>query len=60
MKTSRLFVRALTILIGLFGVTTVAIAAFSAWVLDGNLTAEYRSKAAVIADPLSVFFTRQV
>src|SRR6266849_3544462 len=51
--TSRLFVRALVVLLGLFGVTAVATAAYSAWLLHRSLTSEYRDKAEAISDSLA-------
>jgi PAS domain S-box-containing protein len=51
--TSRLFIRALVVLLGLFGVTALATAAYSSWLLNRSLTAEYRDKAAAIADGIA-------
>jgi PAS domain S-box-containing protein len=52
-KTSRLFTRALSALVCLFGVAAAATAAYSAWQLHESLTAEYQGKAAAIADSIA-------
>jgi PAS domain S-box-containing protein len=53
MKPSRLFARALVVLLGLFALTCVALTAFSAWSLDRNLTEEYESKGMTLADSIA-------
>jgi two-component system sensor histidine kinase/response regulator len=53
MKASRLFSKALVLLALLFGIATVAIAIFSARMLDSHLTREYESKGEAIANSIA-------
>ena len=53
MKPFRLFTKAFLILLGLFGVTSVVLAAFLAWSIDQNLTGEFQGKAKAIADSIA-------
>ncbi len=49
MKSSRLFTKALVLLVVLFGITAVATSVFSARILDDHLTQEFESKGKAIA-----------
>ena len=53
MKSSRLFNKVLLMLLLVFAVTTVAIAIFSAKILDRNLTEQYESKGTAIANSIA-------
>jgi two-component system sensor histidine kinase/response regulator len=53
MKSSRLFNKVLLMLLLVFAVTTVAIAVFSAKILDRNLTEQYESKGTAIANSIA-------
>ena len=53
MRASRLFTRTLAILIVMCGVTTVATAVCSAWILDHNLTSEYESKGKALVERIA-------
>ncbi len=53
MKKSTLITKALLVLLGLFGVTGLLMAGFSAWTLDWNLTKEYQSKGTAIAHSIA-------
>src|SRR5947209_10968072 len=53
MKHFRLFTKALAILVLLFGITTVATAAFSAWFLEHTLTEQYVGKGKAIANGIA-------
>ena len=53
MNLSGLLPRTLLILIGLFGVTMLVLAAFNIWSLDRILTEEFRSKGAAIAESIA-------
>ncbi|MBS0210075.1 MAG: response regulator [Planctomycetes bacterium] len=53
MRSSRLFSKALVLLVLLFGITTLAIAVYSARMLDAHLTREYESKGRAIANSVA-------
>ncbi len=53
MKTTRLFTRALAVLVLLFGITTAVMGLFSAWMLDQRLTEQYEGKGRAIADSIA-------
>ena len=53
MKPSRLFMRVLLILAGLFALAGTATAVLSAWTLNAALSEEYESKARAIADTIA-------
>jgi PAS domain S-box-containing protein len=53
MKFRGLFGKTLLLLVCLFGIMTAALALLAAWILDHNLTAEYRSKGTAIAQSIA-------
>ena len=53
MKFSRLFTKALLVLVLLFGLATVATAVFSAWIVERNLAEQFESKGKAIADGIA-------
>jgi PAS domain S-box-containing protein len=53
MRSSRLFTRALLVVVGLFGLTIVTTTAFSAYILDTDLSQEYQSKGASLANSIA-------
>ena len=53
MRPSRLFTKVLVVLAVLFGVSALVMAAFSAWLLDRELSQEYQSKGAAIANSIA-------
>jgi methyl-accepting chemotaxis protein len=53
MRPSRLFTKVLVVLALLFGVVALVMAAFSAWILDRELTEEYQSKGTAIANSIA-------
>jgi methyl-accepting chemotaxis protein len=53
MRPSRLFTKVLVVLALLFGISALVMAAFSAWLLDRELTREYQSKASAIANSIA-------
>src|SRR6476659_7132728 len=53
MRPSRLFTKALTMLVLVFGITTVATAVYSARLLNVHLTHEYESKGKAIANSIA-------
>jgi methyl-accepting chemotaxis protein len=53
MRPSRLFTKVLSVLVLLFGVATLVMAAFSAWLLYQELTEEYESKGTAVANSIA-------
>jgi methyl-accepting chemotaxis protein len=53
MRPSRLFTKVLVVLAVLFGFATLVMAAFSAWLLDRELSQEYQSKGTAIANSIA-------
>jgi two-component system sensor histidine kinase/response regulator len=53
MNSLRLFTKALLIVLGLFGATTLALAIFLAWSMNDNLTAEFQDKGRAIAESIA-------
>jgi PAS domain S-box-containing protein len=53
MKFSRLFTKALLILVLIFGLATAATAVFSAWIVERNLAEQFESKGKAIANGIA-------
>ncbi|HEV3236032.1 MAG TPA: response regulator [Gemmataceae bacterium] len=53
MRSSRLFTRALLVVVGLFGLTIVTTTAYSAYVLDSDFSHEYQSKGTALANSIA-------
>jgi signal transduction histidine kinase/CheY-like chemotaxis protein len=53
MRSSRLFTRVLIVLFLLFGITAAALAVTVSWMVDHNLTEQYESKGAAIANSIA-------
>jgi PAS domain S-box-containing protein len=53
MKSPGLLTKSLLILLGIFGIATIVMAAFSAWSIDQNLTSEFQSKGKAIAESIA-------
>ena len=53
MKLNGLLPRTLLILVGLFAVTILVVAAFTLWAINQTMTAEFRSQGAMIAESIA-------
>jgi PAS domain S-box-containing protein len=53
MKSRGLFTKSLMILLGLFGVTTLVMSAFSAWSIDYNMSKEFENKGTAISESIA-------